>query len=88
MNTIQPNSLKIPRKSRNTKEGERNYSCGGCNKAYKSYPALYLHIKRKHQGVKPDGCQTHKALVLAPEERMPTGRPQKVSDLPRLFLLK
>ena len=37
--------------------GERNYTCG-CGKSYLSYPALYTHIKTKHNGVTPDGtCQ-------------------------------
>jgi len=34
--------------------GERNYTCG-CGKSYLSYPALYTHIKTKHNGVTPQG---------------------------------
>jgi len=34
--------------------GERNYTCG-CGKSYLSYPALYTHIKTKHNGVTPAG---------------------------------
>jgi len=34
--------------------GERNYTCG-CGKSYLSYPALYTHIKTKHNGVTPVG---------------------------------
>jgi hypothetical protein len=34
--------------------GERNYTCG-CGKSYLSYPALYTHIKTKHDGVAPAG---------------------------------
>lgn len=34
--------------------GDRNYTCG-CGKAYLSYPALYTHIKTKHDGVTPSG---------------------------------
>lgn len=28
---------------------DRSYECP-CSKVYKSYPALYTHIKNKHQG--------------------------------------
>lgn len=86
MNTVQSESFKIPKKVRKSHNGERNYTCGGCTKAYKSYPALYLHIKRKHQGVKPENTHTSKSLVLAPEERIPTGRPQKVNLIFSRFL--
>lgn len=34
--------------------GEGNYICG-CGKVYLSYPALYTHIKTKHDGVTPPG---------------------------------
>jgi len=34
--------------------GERNYTCG-CGKSYLSYPALYTHIKTKHNGITPSG---------------------------------
>lgn len=27
----------------------------GCGKSYLSYPALYTHIKTKHDGLKPEG---------------------------------
>jgi len=46
------------RKSRCT-EGERNFHCG-CGKSYLSYPALYTHVKTKHNGIFPNGCQFHK----------------------------
>lgn len=32
-----------------TQEAERNYVCG-CQKSYLSYPALYTHVKNKHNG--------------------------------------
>jgi hypothetical protein len=38
------------RRSKNDNEG-RNFECGGCGKSYLSYPALYTHIKQKHQGI-------------------------------------
>jgi hypothetical protein len=39
----------IRRRTRNETNTERNYSCG-CGKTYLSYPALYLHLKLKHNG--------------------------------------
>ena len=36
------------RRSKNDNEG-RNHSCTKCGKSYLSYPALYTHIKIKHQ---------------------------------------
>lgn len=77
MDTIQDKSLKIKKKSRNTKTGERNYICGGCNRAYKSYPALYLHIKRKHDGIRPPNTKASKPIGQVTKEKAHTGRPQK-----------
>lgn len=41
-------------KSKQEAVDERNYLCG-CGKAYLSYPALYTHIKNKHNKVAPEG---------------------------------
>lgn len=43
------------RRSRKDEEG-RDYVCG-CGKKYLSYPALYTHIKTKHDGLQPEGTQ-------------------------------
>lgn len=43
------------RRSRKDEQG-RDYICG-CGKRYLSYPALYTHIKTKHQGHQPEGTQ-------------------------------
>ena len=43
------------RRSRKDEEG-RDFICG-CGKKYLSYPALYTHIKTKHDGVQPEGTQ-------------------------------
>ena len=40
-------------------EGERNFHCG-CGKSYLSYPALYTHVKNKHNGLFPEGTVTNK----------------------------
>lgn len=43
------------RRSRKDEQG-RDYVCG-CGKRYLSYPALYTHIKTKHNGQQPEGTQ-------------------------------
>jgi len=83
MDSLQDSSVKIKKKARNTKMGERNYICGGCQRAYKSYPALYLHIKRKHNGVRPVNTRTSKPISPISRDKIHTGRPQKV-----LFFVK
>jgi len=77
--SLQEPSIKIKKKARNTKVGERNYICGGCQHAYKSYPALYLHIKRKHNGIRPLNTRASKPLSPLPKDKIHTGRPQKPS---------
>ena len=47
--------LKGSRRSRKDEHG-RDYICG-CGKKYLSYPALYTHIKTKHNGNQPEGTQ-------------------------------
>lgn len=43
---------KVPsRRSRKDEDG-RDFLCG-CGKRYLSYPALYTHIKTKHNGCQP-----------------------------------
>lgn len=41
--------------------GERNFFCG-CGKAYLSYPALYTHVKNKHEGVFPIGSNAKRKI--------------------------
>lgn len=45
----------VCRRSRKDDQG-RDYVCG-CGKKYLSYPALYTHIKTKHEGHQPEGTQ-------------------------------
>lgn len=60
-------------------EAEGNYVCG-CGKVYLSYPALYTHIKTKHDGVTPAG-------TTQPQSSNKTGRGRpKVCFIP--FTLK
>jgi len=77
MNSLQPQSIKIKKKHRINAQGEHLYICGGCDRAYKSYPALYLHIKRKHNGVRPKNTKTTKPSIELSKEVTHTGRPQK-----------
>lgn len=46
---------KIKRRSKKDKVG-RDYCCG-CGRNYLSYPALYTHIKTKHDGKPPVGTK-------------------------------
>jgi hypothetical protein len=45
---LTPPGDKKPRRVR-TNSNDRNHICG-CGKSYLSYPALYTHIKQKHEG--------------------------------------
>lgn len=65
---------KNKRRSKKDKTG-RNYICG-CGKNYLSYPALYTHIKNKHEGKAPEGT------TLQPATRVKPGRPPKRPDSP------
>ncbi|OMJ86152.1 hypothetical protein SteCoe_7073 [Stentor coeruleus] len=61
------------RRNKNDSEG-RTYKCG-CGKMYLSYPALYTHIKTKHEGITPEGTN-------APQFKngRGRGRPRKIKD--------
>ena len=78
MPSVLTKSMKITKKPRNSGLGMRSFACGGCSKTYKSYPALYLHIKRKHNGIKPPNTVTMKSLDSPNEAPVQTGRPHKV----------
>jgi hypothetical protein len=54
---IKPPGTKQKRRSKNDCKG-RDYVCG-CNKTYLSYPALYTHIKTKHNGKTPEGTNAN-----------------------------
>jgi len=64
----EPIKQKHKRRSKNEKNG-RDYICS-CGKDYLSYPALYTHIKTKHNGKNPNGTDQ-------PTSRA-RGRPKKV----------
>ena len=50
----------------------RNFTCG-CGKSYLSYPALYTHLKQKHEGKAPNGTSLPKSTGKGTR-----GRPPKV----------
>ncbi len=52
---------------------ERNFICG-CGKDYFSYPALYTHIKNKHNGEAPPGT------TLEAQNKSKGGHGSKFSD--------
>ncbi|KAM3134920.1 hypothetical protein pb186bvf_012920 [Paramecium bursaria] len=54
-------------------QNNRDYFCG-CGKSYLSYPALYTHLKQKHDSKPPDGT----LLPNNTAQRTGRGRPKKV----------
>lgn len=62
---------KHSRRSKNDNVG-RTYQCG-CGKSYLSYPALYTHIRTKHDGKQPEG--TRNEITTSGRGR---GRPRKI----------
>lgn len=66
--SISGSKKKSTRKRRSrSAAGERNYVCG-CGKAYLSYPALYTHVKNKHDGTFPEGSILKK--FVKPEDEI------------------
>ena len=63
---------KQKRRSKNDCIG-RDYVCG-CGKTYLSYPALYTHIKTKHNGKTPEGTNANQVQTGNGNSR---GRPRK-----------
>ena len=69
---LKPKGTKQKRRSKNDCKG-RDYQCG-CGKTYLSYPALYTHIKTKHNGKTPDGTNANQIQ----NQTKGRGRPRKV----------
>jgi len=71
-------SPKKTRKRRTLGEtGKREFVCG-CGKSYVSYPAIYLHVQRKHSGDWPKDT----IIPEKPEnqDKVKRGRPKKEKD--------
>lgn len=66
----------ISKKRRRTKNDQsgRDFKCG-CGKTYLSYPALYTHIKEKHDGQIPQGSSKPNTNTKGNR-----GRPRKTED--------
>jgi len=77
MSNLQLSSLKITKEPKKDSKDSMTFMCGGCPKRYKSYPALYLHIKRKHQGVRPPNTKIAKPTQPTFVANAQTGRPSK-----------
>lgn len=58
------------RRSKNDPHG-RVFKCG-CGKSYLSYPALYTHVKTRHDGIQPEGT-----IAPAANKDHVRGRPSK-----------
>ena len=67
---IKPPGTKQKRRSKNETSG-RDFTCG-CGKTYLSYPALYTHIKTKHNGKTPEGTNANQL-----QDGRGRGRPRK-----------
>ena len=68
LDSTKPVKQKTQRKRRTrSAAGERNYVCG-CGKAYLSYPALYTHVKNKHEGTFPEGSIVKKGSKRPEDE--------------------
>ena len=72
------NNNSIAKKARRTRHEsnlDRNFTCG-CGKSYLSYPALYLHLKNKHEGRAPNGT-----LLPNSGGKTSRGRPKVLKNL-------
>ena len=67
MSSIQQSTRKIRKISRRNSSDARTFVCGACLKDYKFYASLYLHIRRKHDGVRPPGTIVETTSVLGPK---------------------
>lgn len=68
--------IKRKRRARNDPH-ERDFVCP-CGKSYLSYPALYTHIKNKHQGQTPTSGQI--TIPRGERSSMPINRDDAESD--------
>ena len=68
------NTIEKQKRRSKTDSTNRTFGCG-CGKSYLSYPALYTHIKTKHDGFNPQG--TTASSMSTCKKR---GRPKKPLD--------
>jgi hypothetical protein len=77
-NSVQYKSKKICKEPKPNEVDILHFCCGACAKGYKSYAALYLHIKRTHNGVKPAGTVMNTPARPKLYTNIIPGRPSKV----------
>ena len=80
--SLQHKSKKIKKEPKSDEAEILNYICGACSKGYKSYAALYFHIKRLHDGVKPPGTITKRPARPKLHIEVQPGRPSRVKFCP------
>ncbi|CAD8049229.1 unnamed protein product [Paramecium primaurelia] len=68
-------SVQARARRRRNDQSSRDYTCG-CGKSYLSYPALYTHLKQKHQGSPPQG--TTQPNNMNPKANR--GRPKRLDE--------
>lgn len=78
MSSLQIASVKIKKTPKEELE-EKNFICGACTTGYNSYPALRLHVKRKHDGIMPPNSKIVKIARPPLDVDIKTGRPMKAT---------
>lgn len=77
MGSVQPQSRKIKKRSKRSPDDPQNFVCGECNRSYKFYPGLYLHIRNKHDGIQPPNTKVIRPSREASGIYVKPGRPKK-----------
>lgn len=72
------NSITIQKYSKEDSDDLRLFVCGECKTEYQTYSALYLHIRRKHNGVRPPNTILLKSKQTTSQIKSRIGRPKKV----------
>lgn len=73
-----PSMLKHKRRKRDDVMN-RNYTCG-CGKSYLSYPALYTHLKQKHEGKQPEGTKLPSSMRGRKPRKEPSQGPSSKEE--------
>lgn len=71
---------------KNQTEGKRDFGCP-CGKTYLSYPALFTHVKQKHNGKVNLKITQPPGKLTKPKKEKPRGRPKIHVDV-NCFLLR
>lgn len=71
---------KPSKRIRNQTDSQRDYGCP-CGKTYLSYPALFTHIKYKHDGKVPYFFIKAPGKLVKPTPEKARGRPKIYNDV-------